>query len=161
MAGGYAQVDETPVAYLAPGQGKTKQGYLWTACRPGGDVFYRWETSRAAECLERMLPRDFTGVLQCDGYSVYPAFAKGRNGIELAGCWAHVRRKFHEALEQSPRPAGWILRQIQHLYRIESSLRENKSGPRLREAVRAHQSRPIVQRLPTLKNNQISEVIMA
>jgi transposase len=34
MAGGYAQVDETPVAYLAPGNGQTKQGYLWTACRP-------------------------------------------------------------------------------------------------------------------------------
>jgi hypothetical protein len=147
MAGGYAQVDETPVAYLAPGEGKTKQGYLWTACRPQGDVFYRWETSRAAECLERMLPRDFKGVLQCDGYSAYPAFAKGRNGIQLAGCWAHVRRKFHEALEQSPRPAGWVMRQIQHLYRIESSLREKKSGPNLRQAVRSHQSRPIVQRI--------------
>ena len=122
MAGGYAQVDETPVEYLAPGHGQTKQGYLWVACRPGGDVFFRWETSRAAECLERMLPRDFKGVLQCDGYSAYPAFAKGREGIQLAGCWAHARRKFHEALEQSPRPAGWIMRQIQHLYRIESAL---------------------------------------
>lgn len=147
MAGGYAQVDETPVAYLAPGNGQTRQGYLWTACRPGGDVFYRWETSRAAECLERMLPGDFKGALQCDGYSAYPAFAKGRHGIELAGCWAHVRRKFHEALDQSPRPAGWIMRQIQHLYRIESCLRENKSGPRLRWAVRSHQSLPIVQRI--------------
>lgn len=147
MAGGYAQVDETPVAYLAPGNGQTKQGYLWTACRPGGDVFYRWETSRAAQCLERVLPKDFQGVLQCDGYSAYPAFAKTRGQIELAGCWAHVRRKFHQALEQSPRPAGWILRQIQHLYRIESALREKKSGPRLREALRSHQSRPIAERI--------------
>ena len=147
MAGGYAQIDETPVAYLAPGHGQTKQGYLWTACRPGGDVFYRWETSRAAECLERLVPRDFKGVLQSDGYSAYGAFIKTREGIELAGCWAHVRRKFHEALEQSPRPAGWIMRQIQHLYRIESSLREGKAGPPLREAVRSHQSRPIVERI--------------
>ena len=147
MAGGYVQVDETPVAYLAPGHGQTKQGYLWTACRPGGDALYRWETSRAADCLERLLPREFKGVLQCDGYSAYPAFAKGRNGIQLAGCWAHARRKFHEALEQSPRPAGWIMRQIQHLYRIESALREKKAGPRLRQAVRAQQSRPIVERI--------------
>jgi len=93
MAGGYAQVDETPVAYLAPGNGQTKQGYLWTACRPGGDVFYRWETSRAADCLERLVPREFKGVLQSDGYSAYGAFIKTRGGIELAGCWAHVRRK--------------------------------------------------------------------
>jgi transposase len=85
--------------------------------------------------------------LQCDGYSAYPAFAKGREGIQLAGCWAHARRKFHEALEQSPRPAGWIIRQIQHLYRIESALREKKAGPRLRQAERAHQSRPILERI--------------
>jgi len=147
MAGGYAQVDETPVAYLAPGNGQTKQGYLWTACRPGGDVFYRWETSRAAECLERLVPRDFKGVLQSDGYAGYGAFIKTRGGIELAGCWAHARRKFHEALEQSPCPAGWIMRQIQHLYRIESALRERTAGPQLREAVRSHQSRPIVERI--------------
>ena len=147
MAGGYVQVDETPVAYLAPGNGQTKQGYLWTACRPGGAVFYRWETSRAAECLERVVPREIKGVLQSDGYSAYGAFVKTRAGIELAGCWAHVRRKFHEALEQSPRPAGWIMRQIQNLYRIESALRESNAGPKLREAVRAHQSQPIVDRI--------------
>ena len=147
MAGGYAQVDETPVAYLAPGNRQTKQGYLWTACRPGGDVFYRWETSRAAECLERVVPREFKGVLQSDGYSAYGAFIKTHGGIELAGCWAHVRRKFHEALEQSPRPAAWIMRQLQHLYRIESALRDCKAGPQLREAVRSHQSRPIVERI--------------
>jgi transposase len=147
MAGGYAQVDETPVEYLAPGEGKTKQGYFWTACRPGGDVFYRWETSRAAGCLDNLLGPEFKGILQCDGYSAYPAFARRREGLELAGCWAHARRNFHEALPQAPRPAGWVLRQIQHLYRIESALREKKAGPRLRQAVRAHQSRPILERL--------------
>jgi transposase len=113
-----------------------------------GDVFYRWETSRAAECLGNIIPVDFKGTVQCDGYSAYRAFANRRNGtIELAGCWAHVRRKFHEALEQSPKTAGWLMRQIQHLYRVEASLREQRAGPRLREAVRAHQSKPIVQRL--------------
>jgi transposase len=148
MGGGYVQVDETPVDYLAPGHGTTKQGYLWTCSRPGGDVFYRWETSRAAECLGHIIPVDFKGTVQCDGYSAYRAFANRRNGtIELAGCWAHVRRKFHEALEQSPKTAGWLMRQIQHLYRVEARLREQRAGPRLREAVRAHESRPIVQRL--------------
>jgi len=148
MGGGYVQVDETPVDYLEPGNGKTKQGYLWTCSRPGGEVFYRWETSRAAACLENIIPVDFKGTVQCDGYSAYRSFANQRNGtIALAGCWAHLRRKFHEALEQSPKTAGWIMRQIQHLYRVESRLREQRVGPRLRQAVRAHQSRPIVQRL--------------
>jgi transposase len=148
MGGGYVQVDETPVDYLEPGHGKTRQGYLWTCSRPGGDVFYRWETSRAATCLNNIIPVHFTGTVQCDGYSAYRAFANGRNGtIELAGCWAHVRRKFFEALPQSPKTAGWIMRQFQHLYRVEARLREQRAGPRLREAVRAHQSRPIVERL--------------
>jgi transposase len=148
MGGGYVQVDETPVDYLAPGNGKTKQGYLWTCSRPGGDVFYRWETSRAAACLDHIIPVDFNGTVQCDGYSAYRAFANGRNGtIALAGCWAHVRRKFFEAKEQSPRTAGWILRQIQHLYRVEARLREPKAGPQLRAAFRAAESKPVVQRL--------------
>jgi transposase len=148
MAGGYVQVDETPIDYLAPGNGKTSQGYLWTGSRPGGDVFFHWATSRAAACLDNIIPVDFRGTVQCDGYSAYRAFANGRNGaVALAGCWAHVRRKFHESQEASPRLAGWILRQLQHLYAIEARLRENKAGPALRLAVRAHQSRPVVDRL--------------
>jgi transposase len=148
LADGYVQIDETPVDYLEPGHGKTKQGYLWTGCRPGGDVFYCWHTSRAAACLEAILPASFKGIIQCDGYSGYRAFANGRSGaITLAGCWAHVRRKFYEAREQSPRSSAWLLRQIQHLYRIESALRDQQAGPNLRQAVRAHQSRPIVERL--------------
>jgi len=148
MAGGYVQVDETPINYLEPGNGKTKQGYLWTGSRPGGDVFFRWETSRAAACLNNIVPVNFTGTIQCDGYAAYRTFAKDRQGaVALAGCWAHVRRKFFESLESSPRTAAWIMRQLQHLYLIESRLRDGKAGPQLRQAVRAHQSRPIVERL--------------
>jgi transposase len=148
LAGGYVQVDETPIDYLEPGHGKTKQGYLWTASRPGGDVFYGWHTSRAAACLDVIIPAGFQGTVQCDGYGAYRSFANGRKeAIVLAGCWAHVRRGFYEAREQSPKVSGWFLRQIQNLYRIESALRDNKAGPAFRAAVRAHQSRPIVERL--------------
>ena len=148
MAGGYVQVDETPIDYLEPGNGKTRQGYFWTCNRPGGDGFYHWQTSRAGACLDNIIPVTFTGTVQCDGYSAYRAFANTRGGaIELAGCWAHVRRKFYEALEQSPRTSGWLVRQIQHLYRIEANLREHRAGPRLRQAVRASQSRPVVERI--------------
>ena len=148
LAGGYVQVDETPVRYLEPGHGKTKQGYLWTTSAPGGDVFFRWEISRAAACLDAIIPKDFRGTVQCDGYAAYPCFASGREGaIVLAGCWAHVRRGFYEARAESPKISGWFLRQFQHLYRIESGLRQKKAGPALRDTVRTQQSRPIVQRI--------------
>jgi hypothetical protein len=111
-------------------------------------VFFHWETSRATACLDNLIPATFTGTIQCDGYAGYRAFANRRSqAIALAGCWAHVRRKFHEALESSPRLASWLLGQIQQLYRIEANLRSHHAGPRLRAAVRASESRPVVQRL--------------
>ena len=86
--------------------------------------------------------------MQCDGYAAYPSFAKQSEGrITLAACWAHARRKFHEAAESSPQQAGWMLLQIQHLYRIEKQLRDAKAGPQKRQAVRASQSRMITHRI--------------
>ena len=46
-----------------------------------------------------------------------------------------------------PRVAGWILRQMQQLYAIESRLRETRAGPSLRAAIRGSQSRMIMERL--------------
>ena len=90
MSGDYLQVDETPLKYLEPGNGKTAQGYLWGASRPGGDVVFEWQPSRAAGCLEALIPAAFTGTLQCDGYAAYDRFARLRTqtgkGLTLAGC---------------------------------------------------------------------------
>ena len=148
MAGGYVQLDETPIDYLEPGAGRTLKGYFWTGSRPGGDVFFDWHASRAGECLDAVVPVDFQGTVQCDGYAAYDRLAaRPGQAIKLANCWAHVRRKFNEALEGTPRTAGWIVKQIQTLYRIESRLREAKAGPSLRQAVRASQSRPVVERI--------------
>ncbi len=148
MAGGYVQIDETPVEYLSPGNGQTKQGYLWACKRPGADVSFTWATSRAAHCLERIIPADFTGTVQCDGYQAYPSFARRSDGrITLAACWAHARRKFHEAIEGAPQHAGWQLLQIQHLYRIEQQLRMSRAGPQQRQAMRASHSRMITTRI--------------
>ena len=109
---------------------------------------FPWATSRAASCLDRIIPADFNGTVQCDGYSAYPAFAKRSGGrIALAACWAHARRKFVEAAESAPQRAGWLLLQLQHLYRIEKHLRETRAGPRQRQAVRASQSRMIIERI--------------
>ena len=91
---------------------------------------------------------DFRGTLQCDGYEAYDCFAKRRGAhIVLAGCLAHVRRKFYEAREQAPKVAGWILRHLQNLYALEARLRDARAGPKLRQAQRASLSRPVLARL--------------
>lgn len=149
FATGYIQVDETPVRYLCPGLGRAALGYLWTCARPGGEVVFDWRTGRGAACLEGIIPAGFAGVVQCDGYGAYRTFAARRPAgtITLAGCWAHARRKFHEACEQAPKLVGWLLGQIGQLYRTEARLRAARAGPRLRAAVRAAESRPVVARL--------------
>jgi len=146
---GYVQVDETPIEYLAPGKGQTAQGYLWTSHRPGGDTLYHWHSGRGHECLNKIIPGDFTGTVQCDAYGAYRTYARKHEGIELAGCWAHARRKFHESFLQgeSKAKAALILRLIGHLYDIERDLRGSRAGPRLREALRQSRSRPILNRM--------------
>lgn len=153
----YRQFDETPIDYLDPGSGQTKTGYLWTSNIPGGTVIYHWRTGRDSEGIAELFgdsddesPCPLAYIIQCDGYTAYPSWAKDKPWITLMGCHAHVRRKFFEATKQAPKLVTWILMQIGHLYRIETELREAKAGPALREAVRASQSHMIHQRLKKL-----------
>jgi hypothetical protein len=151
MRGPYIQVDETPIKYLDPGNGKTGLGYLWVAHRPGQDVLFEWHTSREAKCLDQLIPIGFSGTVQCDGYSAYQRFAKRRASasrpVLLAGCWAHTRRGFYDALDHAPKEAGWVLRQIGHLYDIERTLRSQRAGGALRDAYRSSRSRLICARI--------------
>ena len=143
---GYLQADETPVRYCGAEGGGSRQGYLWVFNDPGGDVLFEWHRGRGADCLKDMLD-EFSGTAQCDGYSAYTSYANGRKGLDLAGCWAHARRYFFEALEETPGLARWILHQIGLLYRVESALRVRRAGPKLRQAVRASQSAMILARI--------------
>ena len=150
FADGYVQLDETPVEYLSPGSGQTKTGHLWVAHNPQrGEVLFQWHASRATACLESLVPRDFAGIIQCDGYSAYDSFARSnehQRKLLLAGCWAHVRRKFFEAKEHTP-DAARVLTPIQALYRIEEQLREARAGPAERKHTRHTHSRPLIEGL--------------
>jgi transposase len=146
LRGNYLQADETPIRYLDPDvKGKSQQGYLWTYSRPGGDVLFEWRVSRSREGPKEFL-KNFKGKLQTDGYSAYESLAKEHGGLTLIGCWAHVRRGFHEALGET-KLAAWFVGQIGQLYAVERKLRELKAGPRLRSAMRVWQSQPVMDRL--------------
>jgi transposase len=154
LADGYVQVDETPVKYCLREGGGSGQGYLWTYNRPGGGVFFEWHTGRSAGCLEGALD-GYGGFVQCDGYAAYATFARLRAEriaqggeaapIELACCWAHVRRKFDEALAECPKLAGWFVDQIGLLYAVEKRVRG--LAPVLRQAARAAESAHVAARL--------------
>jgi transposase len=95
MSAGKLHGDDTPVPVLAPGNGKTKTGRLWTYVRddrPAGDtaapaVWFAYSPDRKGEHPERHLS-DFRGTLQADGYAGFNrVYEKG--GVEEAACWAH------------------------------------------------------------------------
>jgi transposase len=123
MKGNYLQVDETPIKYLDRDEIEgSRQGYLWSYGRPRADVIFDWRTGRSREGPLEFL-QGFKGLLQCDGYKAYDSLAREREGIVLIGCWAHARRKFVEAMEDSSKRSGFIVHLIAKLYQTEKDLR--------------------------------------
>jgi transposase len=148
LASAYLQVDETPIGYICPGHGKTKKGYLWVYLAPGGGVFFEWHAGRGAECLGDMLA-DFGGTIQTDGYLAYESHNKSRpdgRKLKLANCWAHARRGFHRAQDESAL-AKAALKDIQEIYGVEAELREAGASAQQREARRRTDSAPLLAAL--------------
>jgi hypothetical protein len=58
-------------------------------------------TTRAGQVAADYLG-EYRGLVQTDGYGGYDLLDRG-SGIVHAGCWAHVRRKFH-VVQTVPRP---------------------------------------------------------
>jgi len=149
------QVDETPIRYLNPGHGKASRGYLWVYLDPqSATVYYDWQLGRGHGCLLDFLGYDeatntllYEGLLQCDGYSAYQALATRFAGIKLAGCLAHIRRKFMEAREQAPEIVLPILALMQKLYRIESWVNNDTATSDCRLLVRRTHSRSLLEEL--------------
>jgi len=154
FADGYVQADETPVRYQDPARkGSCGTGYLWVFFNPVRNLcYFAWRTGRGAACLESIVPPDFKGIIQCDGYSAYNSFIKARaaagHQIRLAGCLAHARRKFFEARAEGE-DAAWVLAEIQKIYRIEAGLRESRAGPQVILTERQLHSVPIFRGIKT------------
>jgi transposase len=144
--------DDTPVPVLAPGNGKTKTGRLWTYVRddrPAGDktpaaVWFAYSPDRKGEHPKAHL-RKFQGTLQADGYAGFEQIYEGGH-IQEAACWAHVRRKFYD-LEQAHKSlvAKEALVRIGALYAVESDI--NGRSPEERREIRNTRSRPVLESL--------------
>lgn len=153
--------DETPAPVLDPGRGRTKTGQLWTYARDdrpwgGGDppaVAYVYAPDRKAERPKAHLD-GFHGVLQVDGYAGYRALA-AKNDVQLAFCWAHVRRRFYELAVAGPAPiASEALQRIAALYEIEKDIRGRDANER--RAVRQERARPLIEPLEPWLSEKLS-----
>jgi transposase len=136
--------DETPVAMLDPGAGKTHRAYLWSysigAFEPVKAVVYDFAESRAGKHAQNFLG-EWRGTLVCDDYSGYKALIA--EGVTEAGCMAHARRKFFDLhTHHQSQIAGEALAYFQKLYIIECELTELEHDDRRR--LRQEQAKPVL-----------------
>lgn len=96
--------DETVVQVLKePGKAAQSKSYMWLY-RTSGEarhqiILYDYQPDRKHIHPEEFL-KEFSGYLHADGYNGY---YKLPERITVIGCWAHVRRKFFEAMEAMPK----------------------------------------------------------
>jgi hypothetical protein len=141
--------DDTPVPVLAPGNGKTKTGRLWTYVRddrPAGSedapaAWFAYSPDRKGEHPQRHL-KDFKGILQADAYAGFDKLYEDGSIFE-APCMAHIRRKFFDLMEAQRSPiATEAVQRIAPLYAIEKEIRGR--SPAERQQIRDARARPLL-----------------
>ena len=146
-------MDETRLQVLKePGKWAESQSYLWA--QRGGPpdhpiLLYDYDPSRSQKVPIRLL-EGFLGYLLTDGYEAYGKVC-AEYGLTAVGCWAHVQRKFDEAIKaqgllgpekREASLAGVAMAKIQQLYRIE---RETKAlSAKERQRVRRERAVPML-----------------
>jgi transposase len=140
----YLQADETPVAVrMQDKRGQHHQAYLWQYGRPGGSVVFDFQLGRGREGPKGFL-REFEGILQSDGYAAYEQV--GGPKMVHAGCWAHARRKFLDALKLHPddRVAAHLVSQIDDLFSIDAEARAAHLDSTARQQLRLERAQPLL-----------------
>jgi transposase len=97
------------------GQGE-KPWQMWCLTAPGV-VVHRIRDDKGAATFKDLMS-GYAGIIVCDALKTHEAGARGNDAIALAGCWAHVYRKFEEAAPDHPE-AGLALKWIGQLYEID------------------------------------------
>jgi len=162
LSGNVIHMDETPVQVLnEPNKKPESQSYMWVRMGGGTDypiVLFDYDQSRSSEVPLRLLA-GFEGHLMTDAYAGYGPVTKQL--IIGIGCWAHVRRKFIEAVKSQGRSKGTgkaqlALSEIQKLYAIERQIAEKPIDERL--AIRQARAKPILDKLKRWLEKSLHQV---
>lgn len=89
--------DETHVLVRKDGREAGSKSYMWVY-RTGEKekkavILYEYQKTRKADHPERFL-KDYKGICVTDGYQVYHKLGEEKEGLTIAGCWAHARRRY-------------------------------------------------------------------
>jgi transposase len=139
--------DDTPVTVLGGKLFGSCTGRFWAYIGDAQHPYsvYDFTMSRARDGPAAFL-KDYRGFLQADAYGGYDGIFTGSDGgiVEVA-CWAHARRKFHEARSNAPREANQVLVWVQQLYDIEDRAQDFTAAER--QVLRQQESVPILDRI--------------
>lgn len=120
---------------------------MWCFTAPGF-VYHRICDDKSAATFKALVG-DYAGTIVCDAAATHIAGARGEERLTLAGCWAHVYRRFEEAGDDFP--AALIVRAwIQDLYRIDKSATSTEE----RAALRATESAAVLDKMRTWMHEQ-------
>lgn len=109
----WTHIDESPIDFYNPNKSR---GYVWSISNPRG-AYYQFEPTRSGKVAQEILKNYKSGVVVSDGYKGYEFLRKWEHIIH-AYCWAHVRRKFFEAMNFDD-SAERIVDFIDELYDVE------------------------------------------
>lgn len=160
LAGPVVQLDDTPIRVKRPGPSgknqKYRQSSLWVLTNPSQTgIIFRFTEGRSAEDVRSILGKGDHGsaieVVLGDGYggNRAGAIAAGLD-VDFAGCWAHLLRKFRDALIEAPAAMGLFLKDIANLYAIEARAQSECHSAEARLQLRRRESFPIVRSLMRL-----------
>jgi len=147
-AGGVTSIDETTLKVgLSANKNKRQmhKGYLWVIYGMNHEIVFRYSATRNGSNANELLGEDYKGVLLTDGFSGYQSYDDRMTTIAHAICWAHVRRKFFEALEsESALNAKKAIEFIRLAYEVERKLKASNATPEEVLTVRGERTRRII-----------------
>ena len=145
MSSDYIQVDESTLPVIDNEKHRAVKGYIW-AVRDAvcGDVYFHYDMGSRSGDTARKLIGGYRGTIQTDGYEVYEAY-EGTPGKRMIGCWAHVGRKFVEALDEDRKCASEAIVYISKLYKLETDMKEAGLEPDAIRERRENEAYPIIQ----------------
>ncbi|PIQ42607.1 MAG: hypothetical protein COW05_08955 [Gammaproteobacteria bacterium CG12_big_fil_rev_8_21_14_0_65_46_12] len=148
-----AYADESTVQVLKePDKPAQSKSYMW--CFGGGppdrfSVVYHYHPSRTHQKAIDFF-EGYRGYLHCDGYQAYDKVKKENSeDITLVGCWYHARRKFVEAEKVSKKPglAKYIIKEIQHLAKVEKAIQAEQLKPEAAKRYRIEKALPTIKKI--------------
>ena len=145
MSSDYIQVDESTLPVIDNEKHRAVKGYIW-AVRDAvcGDVYFHYDMGSRDGDTARKLIGGYRGAIQTDGYEVYGAY-EGAPGKRMIGCWAHVRRKFVEALDEDRKCASEAIVYISKLYKLEADMKEAGLEPDAIRERRENEAYPVIR----------------